>query len=168
MSKTRTIPELKPQEKIGSLGWKATQPGLSTDTKSYNYTQETTEYNTIGDEKFRRQIIEDAIVHHFYRPAAMSPYSKRALCHRMKPLWDVDGCHPHWSAAQCLCVTSLACCNCSPSHLGIPGYQQNCRPWPKGCPKTLKRGSLAPQALGKCQKYFPNREKCISCQCKIQ
>lgn len=63
MSKTLTTPELKPQEKIGSLGWKATQPGLSTDTKSYTYSQETTECNAIVDEEFRRQLIEDAIMH---------------------------------------------------------------------------------------------------------
>lgn len=36
MSKTLTMPELKPQQKICSLGWKATEPGLSSDTKSYN------------------------------------------------------------------------------------------------------------------------------------
>ena len=36
MSKTLTMPELKPQEKTCSLGWKATEQGLSSDTKSYN------------------------------------------------------------------------------------------------------------------------------------
>lgn len=89
-----------------------------------------------------------------YGPAAMSPYSKHAPCHRMKQLWDADECHPHWSPAQCLCVTSLPCCNYSPSHRGIPGYQQNCKPWPKGCPKRLKRGSRVPQALEKVSEIF--------------
>lgn len=92
-------------------------------------------------------------VHDVYWPDAMSPYSKCAPSHRMKQLWDADGCHPHWSPAQSLCVTSLVCCNCGSSHLGIPWYQQNCKQGPNGCPKRLKPGWRVPQALEKEKKF---------------
>ena len=45
MSKTLTMPELKPQENTCRLEWKATEQGLSSEAKSYSCAQGTTKEN---------------------------------------------------------------------------------------------------------------------------
>lgn len=81
------------------------------------------------------------------RPDARNPHSKCALCHQKRLWWDADGCRPHWSRAQCLCVISSTCCNHGCSHQGNPGFQWRCLPGPEGCQMRLTPHSEVPRAL---------------------